>query len=114
MLVVACPACLGAAGVSRHVEGLFLPTLWVAEMPERVGKSPVEDYARTALMGMLTATGTVIDALIDGLGPVVVRLLQGSGSVWAGVRRRGRCLWARFEQELRTSGRELIRAGCRP
>ena len=52
----------------------------------------MEDYARTALMGMLTATvtgpdlaevlgpvtgrGPVIDALIDGLGPVVVRLLQ--------------------------------------
>ena len=61
----------------------------------------MEDYARTALMGMLTATvtgpdlaevlgpvtgqGPVIDALIDGLGPVVVSLLQvGSGRARGG------------------------------
>jgi hypothetical protein len=85
----------------------------------------VEDYARTALMGMLTATvtgpdlaevlgpvtgrGPVIDALIDGLGPVVVRLLQ-VGIGLGGRAAAGTVSLGEVEQELRTSGRELIRA----
>jgi hypothetical protein len=85
----------------------------------------VEDYARTALMGMLTATvtgpdlaevlgpvtgrGPVIDALIDGLGPVVVRLLQ-VGIGLGGRAAAGSVSLGEVEQELRTSGRELIRA----
>ena len=85
----------------------------------------MEDYARTALMGMLTATvtgpdlaevlgpvtgrGPVIDALIDGLGPVVVRLLQ-VGIGLGGRAAAGTVSLGEVEQELRTSGRELIRA----
>ena len=85
----------------------------------------MEDYARTALMGMLTATvtgpdlaevlgpvtgrGPVIDALIDGLGPVVVRLLQ-VGIGLGGRTAAGTVSLGEVEQELRTSGRELIRA----
>ncbi len=85
----------------------------------------MEDYARTALMGMLTATVTgpdlaevlgpvtgrrpVIDALIDGLGPVVVRLLQ-VGIGLGGRAAAGTVSLGEVEQELRTSGRELIRA----
>ena len=85
----------------------------------------MEDYARTALMGMLTATvtgpdlaevlgpvtgrGPVIDALIDGLGPVVVRLLQ-VGIGLGGRAAAGTVSLGEVEQELRTSGREWIRA----
>ncbi|HWO63256.1 MAG TPA: ISKra4 family transposase [Umezawaea sp.] len=85
----------------------------------------MEDYPRTALMGMLTATvtgpdlaevlgpvtgrGPVIDALIDGLGPVVVRLLQ-VGIGLGGRAAAGTVSLGEVEQELRTSGRELIRA----
>ena len=83
----------------------------------------MEDYARTALMGMLTVTGPdlaevlgpvtgrgpVIDALIDGLGPVVVSLLQ-VGIGLGGRAAAGTVSLGEVEQELRTSGRELIRA----
>ena len=85
----------------------------------------MEDYARTALMGMLTATvtgpdlaevlgpvtgrGPVIDALIDGLGPVVVSLLQ-VGIGLGGRAAAGTVSLGEVEQELRTSGREWIRA----
>ena len=85
----------------------------------------MEDYARTALMGMLTAMvtgpdlaevlgpvtgrGPVIDALIDGLGPVVVRLLQ-VGIGLGGRAAAGSVSLGEVEQELRTSGREWIRA----
>ena len=85
----------------------------------------MEDYARTALMGMLTAMvtgpdlaevlgpvtgrGPVIDALIDGLGPVVVSLLQ-VGIGLGGRAAAGTVTLGEVEQELRTSGRELIRA----
>lgn len=85
----------------------------------------MEDYARTALMEMLTATvtgpdlaevlgpvtgqGPVIDALIDGLGPVVVSLLQ-VGIGLGGRTAAGTVTLGEVEQELRTSGRELIRA----
>jgi hypothetical protein len=85
----------------------------------------VEDYARTALMGMLTAMvtgpdlaevlgpvagqGPVIDALIDGLGPVVVSLLR-VGIGLGGRTAAGTVSLGEVEQELRTSGREWIRA----
>ena len=85
----------------------------------------MEDYARTALMGMLTAMvtgpdlaevlgpvtgrGPVIDALIDGLGPVVVSLLQ-VGIGLGGRAAAGTVSLGEVEQELRTSGREWIRA----
>ena len=85
----------------------------------------MEDYARTALMGMLTAMvtgpdlaevlgpvagqGPVIDALIDGLGPVVVSLLR-VGIGLGGRTAAGTVSLGEVEQELRTSGREWIRA----
>ena len=85
----------------------------------------MEEYARTALMGMLTAMvtapdlaevlgpvagqGPVIDALIDGLGPVVVSLLR-VGIGLGGRTAAGTVSLGEVEQELRTSGREWIRA----
>jgi hypothetical protein len=85
----------------------------------------VEDYARTALVGMLTAAaatgpelagvvgfvagqGPVLDALVDDLCPVVVALLQ-VGVGLAGRAAAGTVSLAQAEEELRTSGREMIR-----
>jgi hypothetical protein len=82
----------------------------------------VEDYAHTALLEMLrTAAGgpdvagtlagrrRVLDALIDGLGPVASTLLQVTlglgGRAGAGTVSLGQA-----EEELRTSGRDLMRA----
>lgn len=83
------------------------------------------DYARTALMGMLTATvggadldgvlgplagqGPVIEALMEGLGPVVLALLQ-AGIGLGGRAAAGRVSLGEAEEELRTSGRDLMRA----
>ena len=84
----------------------------------------MEDYARTALVGMLTAAATgpelagvvgfvagqgpVLDALVDDLCPVVVALLQ-VGVGLAGRAVAGTVSLAEAEEELRTSGREMIR-----
>ena len=73
----------------------------------------MEDYARTALMGMLTAMvtgpdlaevlgpvagqGPVIDALIDGLGPVVVSLLR-VGIGLGGRTAAGTVSWAKLSR----------------
>ena len=85
----------------------------------------MEEYARTALMGMLTAVatgpelaevggavagqGAVMDALVDGLRPVVVTLLN-VGFGLGGRTAAGTVSLGEVEEELRTSGRELIRA----
>ena len=61
------------------------------------------------VLGPVTGRGPVIDALIDGLGPVVVRLLQ-VGIGLGGRAAAGTVSLGEVEQELRTSGRELIRA----
>ena len=84
----------------------------------------MEDYARTALVGMLTAAATgpelagvvgfvagqgpVLDALVDDLCPVVVALLQ-VGVGLAGRAAAGTVSLAEAEEQLRTSGREMIR-----
>src|SRR5207344_2287637 len=114
----------GVHGVSGHEEGPFLPTLWVVEIHNESGRARVEDYARTALVGMLTAAATgpelagvvgsvagqgpVLDALVDGLCPVVVALLQ-VGVGLAGRAAAGTVSLAQAEEQLRTSGREMIR-----
>lgn len=84
----------------------------------------MEDYAHTALMEMLTTAATgpdlagvlapqadrqpAVDGLIEGMGPVVSTLLQ----VGIGLGRRaaaGTVSLGGAEEELRTSGRDLIR-----
>jgi hypothetical protein len=85
----------------------------------------VEDYARTAVMEMLTTTATgpdlagvlgllagqrpVLDALIDGLGPVVSTLLQVTLGL-GGRTAAGTVSLGQAEEELRISGRDLMRA----
>jgi hypothetical protein len=85
----------------------------------------VEDYAHTALMQMLTtraagpdlagvlapltARRPVMDALIEGLGPVVSTLLQVTLGL-GGRAAAGTVSLGQAEEELRTSGRDLMRA----
>ena len=85
----------------------------------------MEDYARTALMEMLTTTATgpdlagalesvagrrpVLEALIEGLEPVVSRLLQVTLGL-GGRAAAGTASLGQAEEELRTSGRDLMRA----
>jgi hypothetical protein len=85
----------------------------------------VEDYARTALTEMLTTTATgpdlagvlgplagrgpAMDALIDGLGSVVSTLLQVTLGL-GGRAAAGTVSLGQAEEELRTSGRDLMRA----
>ena len=83
----------------------------------------MEDYARTALLEMLTTTAggsdlaraleplagrwPVLDALVQGLRPMVSTLLQVTlglgGCVVAGTTSLGQA-----EEQLRTSGRDLM------
>ena len=85
----------------------------------------MEDYAHAALMEMLTTTAggpdlagalgqlcgqrPVLDALIDGLGPVVSTLLQVTLGL-GGRAAAGTASLGQVEEELRTSGRDLMRA----
>lgn len=85
----------------------------------------MEEYACTALMEMLTTTATgpdlagaleslsgqrpVLDALIEGLGPVVSTLLQVTLGL-GGRAAAGTASLGQAEEELRTSGRDLMRA----
>lgn len=85
----------------------------------------MEPYARTALIDMLTTTATVpdlaralgplagqrpvLDALIEGLGPVVSTLLQVAIGL-GGRTAAGTVSLGQAEDELRTSGRDLMRA----
>jgi hypothetical protein len=85
----------------------------------------VEDYARTALMEMLTTTVAgpglarlleplagrrlVLDSLIEGLKPVVATLLQVTFGL-GGRAAAGTVSLGQAEEELRTSGRDLMRA----
>jgi hypothetical protein len=85
----------------------------------------VEDYAHTALLEMLTSAAggsdlagaleplagrrRVLDALIDGLGPVVSTLLQVTLGL-GGRAEAGTVSLGQAEEELRTSGRDLMRA----
>ena len=85
----------------------------------------MEEYARTALLEMLTRSVTgldlagalesvagqrpVLDALIEGLGPVVSTLLQVTFGL-GGRTAAGTVSLGQAEEELRTSGRDLMRA----
>jgi len=85
----------------------------------------VEHYAHTALMDMLTTAATgpdlagvlgslscqrpVMDALIEGMGPVVSMLLQVTLGL-GGRAAAGTVSLGSAEDELRISGRDLMRA----
>jgi hypothetical protein len=115
----------GVPGVSGKQEGSSSLRCWVAEIHNEERKSPVEHYAQTALMEMLTTTATgsdlagvlgplseqwpVLDALIGGLGPVVSTLLQVTLGL-GGRAAAGTVSLGQAEEELRTSGRDLMRA----
>ena len=99
--------------------------MWVVEIQNEERKSPVSDYARTALMEMLTTAASgpdlagalesvagqrpVLDVLIEGLGPVVSTLLQVTLGL-GGCTAAGTVSLGQAEEQLRTSGRELMRA----
>jgi hypothetical protein len=99
--------------------------LWVVEIQNEKERAPVEDYAHKALLEMLTTAAggpdvaatleslagrrRVLDGLIDGLGPVVSTLLQVTLGL-GGRAEAGTVSLGQAEEELRISGRDLMRA----